>query len=94
MPAQDRQAVPRQHTQRALEFLRQGGDSFQTTKVEAVFNWGRKFSMFPYPFVTACCGMEFMAVSALTDRCRGPLSGAVCCGEDRVVHHSCIIIIA
>ncbi|MEE2677649.1 MAG: NADH-quinone oxidoreductase subunit NuoB [Myxococcota bacterium] len=63
MPAQDRQAVPRQHTQRALEFLRQGGDSFQTTKVEAVFNWGRKFSMFPYPFVTACCGMEFMSVA-------------------------------
>jgi NADH-quinone oxidoreductase subunit B len=63
MPAPDRQAVPRQHTQRALEFLRQGGDSFETTKVEAVFNWGRKFSMFPYPFVTACCGMEFMSVA-------------------------------
>lgn len=63
MPVPDRQAVPRQHTQRALEFLRQGGDSFQTTKVEAVFNWGRKFSMFPYPFVTACCGMEFMSVA-------------------------------
>ena len=63
MPVPDRQAVPRQHTQRALEFLRQGGDSFQTTQVGAVFNWGRKFSMFPYPFVTACCGMEFMSVA-------------------------------
>ena len=26
--------------------------------------WARKFSLFQYPFVTACCGMEFMAVSA------------------------------
>ncbi len=50
-------------SQRAIEFLRQGGDSFQTTKVDAVFNWGRKYSMFLYPFVTACCGMEFMSVA-------------------------------
>ncbi len=48
---------------RAVEFLRQGGDSFTTTKVEAVMNWGRKYSMFLYPFVTACCGMEFMSVA-------------------------------
>ncbi len=27
-------------------------------------NWARKFSFFQYPFVTACCGMEFMAVWA------------------------------
>ena len=27
-------------------------------------NWGRKFSLFSYPFVTACCGMEFMSVAA------------------------------
>jgi NADH-quinone oxidoreductase subunit B len=26
-------------------------------------NWGRKFSLFSYPFVTACCGMEFMSVA-------------------------------
>jgi NADH-quinone oxidoreductase subunit B len=25
--------------------------------------WGRKYSLFQYPFVTACCGMEYMAVS-------------------------------
>ena len=30
--------------------------------VEAAVNWARKFSLFQYPFVTACCGMEFMAV--------------------------------
>ena len=27
-------------------------------------NWGRKYSLFTYPFVTACCGMEFMSVAA------------------------------
>ena len=58
-----RQEADRRHTARAVEFLRQGGDSFATTTVEAVFNWSRKYSMFLYPFVTACCGMEFMSVA-------------------------------
>jgi NADH-quinone oxidoreductase subunit B len=31
--------------------------------VERGVNWGRKFSLFTYPFVTACCGMEFMSVA-------------------------------
>ncbi len=44
------------------EILRQGDDSFLTTTVDAVVNWGRKYSFFLYPFVTACCGMEFMSV--------------------------------
>ncbi|MEK7705314.1 MAG: NADH-quinone oxidoreductase subunit B [Myxococcota bacterium] len=26
-------------------------------------NWGRKYSLFAYPFVTACCGMEYMSVN-------------------------------
>ncbi len=38
------------------------GDNFVTSKVDAVINWSRKFSLFQYPFVTACCGMEYMAV--------------------------------
>src|SRR5262245_2772501 len=63
MPAPDRQARAEADSRRALEFLRQGGDSFLTTKVDTVLNWGRKYSMFLYPFVTACCGMEFMSVA-------------------------------
>ncbi len=35
-----------------------------TTQLEKAANWGRKFSLFSYPFVTACCGMEFMSVAA------------------------------
>jgi NADH-quinone oxidoreductase subunit B len=45
------------------EILRQGDDSFVTTTVDAVVNWGRKYSFFLYPFVTACCGMEFMSAA-------------------------------
>ncbi|MGB8933059.1 MAG: NADH-quinone oxidoreductase subunit B [Anaeromyxobacteraceae bacterium] len=31
--------------------------------VSNTLGWGRKWSIFPYPFVTACCGMEYMAMS-------------------------------
>jgi len=48
---------------RQVELLRQGSDSFLTTRTDTVFNWARKYSMFLYPFVTACCGMEFMSVA-------------------------------
>ena len=34
------------------------------SKVTDATNWARKFSLFQYPFVTACCGMEFMSVAA------------------------------
>jgi NADH-quinone oxidoreductase subunit B len=34
-----------------------------TTKFEPLLYWAQKYSLFMYPFVTACCGMEFMAVS-------------------------------
>src|SRR4029453_1384298 len=39
----DPTAVARRHSERALEFLRQGGDSFLTTKVDTVLNWSRKY---------------------------------------------------
>src|SRR5262245_30857211 len=34
---------------------------FATTRFEDLLNWSRKYSLFQYPFVTACCGMEFMS---------------------------------
>jgi NADH-quinone oxidoreductase subunit B len=37
---------------------------FATTKVDALLGWARKYSLFAYPFVTACCGMEFMALNS------------------------------
>jgi len=37
---------------------------YLTTKKDELAGWARKFSLFPYPFVTACCAMEFMSVSS------------------------------
>ena len=38
-------------------------EAFATTRLSDAVNWARKFSFFPYPFVTACCGMEYFSVS-------------------------------
>ena len=35
-----------------------------TTQVDAALGWARKYSIFQYPFVTACCGMEYMSAAA------------------------------
>ena len=34
-----------------------------TTRLDAALGWARKYSIFQYPFVTACCGMEYMATA-------------------------------
>jgi NADH-quinone oxidoreductase subunit B len=31
------------------------------TTVDTVLNWGRENSLFPLPYATACCGIEFMS---------------------------------
>src|SRR5258708_5606034 len=33
-----------------------------TTRFEEALSWARKYSLFTYPFATACCAMEFMAI--------------------------------
>jgi len=38
-------------------------DSVVLTRLDKAVGWARKYSLFQYPFVTACCGMEFMSVS-------------------------------
>jgi NADH-quinone oxidoreductase subunit B len=44
------------------------GDAFITTRVDAVVNWGRRNSLWPFPFGTACCAIEFMGmVSSMFD---------------------------
>src|SRR6266481_6501627 len=40
-----------------------GGDIITTT-LDAVVKWGRKSSIWPMPFGTACCAIEFMAFTA------------------------------
>ena len=39
------------------------GDSFAMSRLGDAIQWARKYSFFSYPFVTACCGMEYMAVA-------------------------------
>ena len=36
---------------------------FITTQFNSLLGWARKFSLFHYPFVTACCGMEYMSAA-------------------------------
>jgi NADH-quinone oxidoreductase subunit B len=39
-------------------------ENVQVTTLDAVVNWCRKYSLWPMPFATACCGIELMAVGA------------------------------
>jgi NADH-quinone oxidoreductase subunit B len=39
-------------------------DAVLTTRLDAVVNWGRKNSLWPLPFGTACCAIEFMSMMA------------------------------
>ena len=43
----------------SLEFL----PGVITTRLDDAVGWARKYSIFQYPFVTACCGMEFMSAA-------------------------------
>jgi NADH-quinone oxidoreductase subunit B len=38
-------------------------ENYLTTKFEDILGWARKFSLFHYPFITACCGMEYMSTA-------------------------------
>jgi NADH-quinone oxidoreductase subunit B len=66
---------PREASRRILEELRQGipwegelAGAAITTRMDAVINWGRKYSLWPLPFGTACCAIEFMGtVSSFYD---------------------------
>ena len=38
-------------------------DSVVLTRLDRAVGWARKYSIFPYPFATACCAMEFMSLT-------------------------------
>jgi len=42
----------------------QGSPTFLTSKIDWVINWGRRNSLWPMPFGTACCAIEMMASAA------------------------------
>jgi NADH-quinone oxidoreductase subunit B len=39
------------------------GDAVVLTRLDRALGWARKYSIFPYPFATACCAMEYMSLS-------------------------------
>jgi NADH-quinone oxidoreductase subunit B len=39
------------------------GNDVALSRLTDAIQWARKFSLFSYPFVTACCAMEYMAVA-------------------------------
>jgi NADH-quinone oxidoreductase subunit B len=39
-------------------------ETFTTSRLDDLIGWARKYSIFNYPFVTACCGMEYMSASS------------------------------
>lgn len=44
-----------------MDLTKEMKESFLTSTVEAVFDWGRRNSLWPMPFGTACCAIEMMA---------------------------------
>ncbi len=42
------------------------GTTYLTTKLDAVVNWARGNSLWPLPFGTACCAIEFMSMVSST----------------------------
>src|SRR3569833_2775462 len=43
-----------------------GGEGYFATRLESVIGLARKNSLWPLPFATSCCGIEFMATMAST----------------------------
>ncbi len=47
----------------AMDMTRSLSANVMTTRFDKLLGWARKYSLFQYPFVTACCGMEFMSTA-------------------------------
>ncbi|MBU1698594.1 MAG: NADH-quinone oxidoreductase subunit B [Candidatus Eisenbacteria bacterium] len=66
IPQEDAEARSREILQRARIYGedRTLTDQMMLTRLDSVVNWGRKNSLWPFIFGTACCAIEFMAVAA------------------------------
>src|ERR1700747_3208273 len=50
------------HRQDSTDLLETARSFAFTTKLEKIVAWGRKNSLWPMPYGTACCGIEMMSV--------------------------------
>ncbi len=50
--------------ERSIQVLEGSETGFATTRLEDLLHWAQKYSLFQYPFITACCAMEFMAMAS------------------------------
>ncbi len=56
------ETIPNRFTQKSPE-KGQFDQSFIVAAVEDFVSWGQSYSLWPFPFATACCGIEYMALS-------------------------------
>jgi NADH-quinone oxidoreductase subunit B len=47
-----------------VRYQPRGSDPWVTTRLDFLVNWARANSLWPMPFGTACCAIEFMATAA------------------------------
>jgi NADH-quinone oxidoreductase subunit B len=50
--------------QKATDIVSSVSPNWVTTKLDFLVNWARSSSLWPMPFGTACCAIEFMATAA------------------------------
>ena len=53
-----------QPERRVIEHEPAGGEAWVATRLDFLVNWARANSLWPMPFGTACCAIEFMATAA------------------------------
>jgi NADH-quinone oxidoreductase subunit B len=67
LPQRGRQPLPlagAPSSSSALAGVTNSSDNWVTSRLDFLVNWARSASMWPMPFGTACCAIEFMATAA------------------------------